>query len=455
VARVSPHSVRIRAWLVPVVVAIAPVMFVAASDYSDRRVGQAMRTRVQYVADAIQDGERDVDGLARAQSVWVRVVAGGAVREADHAWSPGLPEAIFFGDDGASTLRAWDAGQPPIADRVGGIDEAASECHKVDEGRLLVCSAILPSPAGTIVVMDGSRRAIRSFYDPRYQLGRLTIFSVLLGSGLGLWLGWRLVRPIETLRDAVLDRVERRVADPLPVGRDDEIGDLARAYNTLLTTLEDRRRANESFAADLVHELKNPIAAIRTATDLLPGASEAERRARIEAILGDATGRMEILVRQFLELARAEAGLPHDAREPVDLRALVDGIVSMLEGVHVEVGGAGRVHAAPERVEAAIRNIITNATGFANAAAPRVHVQIDGGRIVVTDNGPGFAPEDLPRVFDRYFSRRGVGGTGLGLPLARAIVEAHGGTILAENLPDGGARVTVWLPEGAIHTPST
>lgn len=448
-ARLSGRSLRLRAQLVTIAVAVAPVLFVAASDLSDREVGSAMLARVQHVANAVAEGERDIDGLARAQGVWVRVVhPDGSVDEHDHAYVQGVADALFFGEDGAASLRQWDASQPGPAAQFGAlaVGGTTSGCERVDKGRLLVCTAAVRTDTALLVVQDSSRRAIRAFYDPRYQLGRLTLFAAAVGIGMGAWLGWRLVRPVESLRNQVLARVGRADASPVELARDDEIGDLARAFNQLLATLDDRRRANETFAADLVHELKNPIAAVRTAADLMAGSADEVRRARIETILRDASGRLDRLVSAFLELARAEAGLAADAREEVDLRELAEGIASQWD--EVEVVGAGRALVVPERMETALRNLVENAVAFARLGPePHVTVRIDGGTLVVEDNGPGIPPEDLPRVFERFFTRRRQGGTGLGLPLARAIVEAHGGRISAANRPEGGARLVIELPD--------
>lgn len=438
-ARLSARSLRLRALAVTLTAAVAPVLFVAASDYSDRQVGSELSARVEHAAAAMAAGERDVEGLARAQAVWIRIL-GDSPREYDGAPPPGTPEA-----HGLRALRAWDADEPPPADRALVRAAAAaprSRCDTVDGGRLLVCEAVVRTPEGPVLVMDGSRRAVRSFYDPRYELGRLTFFAVFLGLAVGAWLGWRMVKPIEAQLAEVLRRVDEGSAEPIPIDRDDEFGDLARAYNRLLARLEERRKANEAFAADLVHELKNPIAAVRTAAEILPGAADPERRERIDVILRDATRRMELLVRQFLELARAEAGLPQDPREKVDLRALIDAIVEPMEGASFTVSGSGWVRAAPERLEAALRNVLENAAAFGR----RVEVRVDGGDVEIDDDGPGFSPEDLPRVFDRYFTRRRDGGTGLGLPLARAIIEAHGGKIVAANRPEGGGRLRIHIP---------
>ena len=266
-----------------------------------------------------------------------------------------------------------------------------------------------------------------------------------------------MVGPIENLRDQVVERAEGRArGTPVRLDRNDELGDLARAFNELLDTLEQRNRSNAAFAADLAHELKNPVAAVRAAAEALDSDRpvEGSRKERLQRVLADASRRMTTVVDRFLELARAEAGLHGAERERVDLDELVAALVAPLrgdprfEGVQFEVSGqAGAVDGVPERLETALRNLLHNAGEY---AAPegwvRVTLQVSEvgeARVAVRDSGPGIPADDLPRVFDRYFTTRD-GGTGLGLALTKAIVEAHGGHIGAAS--PGGAEFVVTLP---------
>jgi signal transduction histidine kinase len=280
----------------------------------------------------------------------------------------------------------------------------------------------------------------------------------VLALGLWVWMGRQMVRPVESLRDELLARA--RAAAPradLAVERRDEIGDLAAAFNVLMTALGDRGKANTAFVADLAHELKNPVASARVCAERL--ASDApldeERRKRLGDALGASTARLDLLVTQFLELSRAEGGLPGESRAAIDLAGLTRGLGrTMADGhavaicVDVPEGETFEVHGVASRIESVLRNVIDNALSFARERV-QVELRRDGDAVVVvvSDDGPGIAPADLPRVFDRFFTTRGDSrGTGLGLALARAVVEAHGGTMHAESLPSGGARFVVRLP---------
>jgi signal transduction histidine kinase len=459
------RSLRVRVSALVAVVALAPLLFVWISDLSDREAGSLMRRRVDGAAAIVATRPAAAAEIAAQKSVRVRVLSPqGVLADHDHEGPRGIVSgfgAVFFGPDGAPSLREWDDAEPPAPTRA--LVTAAREgtpqslCHAVDEGRLLVCEAAVrvQGSADVVLVQESSRRAIRALYDLRYQLAKLVLFSLATGLALAWWLGWRLVRPVETLRDQVQQRTRDGSTARVVLARDDEIGDLAVAFNGLLGALEDRRRENEQFATDLAHELKNPIAAVQTASELLRGPMDAARAARIERILADAGGRLDQLVGQFLELARAEGGLVAVEREEIELgalaRALVERIAPRAEGVEFEVTGEGRVTAAAERLETAVRNLLENAVAFARESpSPRVVVEVrrEGAEVHlgVADNGPGIATEDLPRVFERFFSRRRHGGTGLGLPLARAIAEAHGGRLTASNRPEGGARLELSLP---------
>ncbi len=465
--RIRLRSLRVRAPLVVALVVIAMPLFAWLSHFSDSTVGWRMLQRVERTAQRVAEGG-DPQDLARRQSLWVRVLsADGDVQvDADHDPPVGImrwSSDLFFGPDGAPTLADWDAGQPRVDQRalaeLARRDGHASGCLHAADGALLICTAAVVAPDGRMAwVQESSRRAIRGLYDVRYQLVKLTLQVLVMGIVLGLWLGWRMVRPVEILRRQVLDRTRQRSTEPVVLDRDDELGDLATSFNELLAALEARRRANEDFAADMVHELKNPVAAVRVAAEALGRGEVDEQRAqRLAAILDDASQRLDGMVSQFLDLARAEAGLRGEEREAVDLDALVAGVVEAAalrhEDVVFEVEAGGQravVTAVPGRLETAVRNLLDNAAAFAREgeAPGRVQVQlgVEQGRacVEVRDTGPGIAQADLDRVFERYFTRR-HGGTGLGLSMSLAIAQAHGGSLVA--LPsDRGARLRLCLP---------
>jgi two-component system sensor histidine kinase ChvG len=368
-----------------------------------------------------------------------------------------------------STL--FRSGAPPPA-----TTEVDTGCRTSPAYKLLVCHAARGVASGdgieAIYVQESSRRAVRALYDLRYQLLRLSLIMLPFALGFSWWMGRRMVHPIEWLRERVLEKARsanpRADLDPPP---GDEVADLATAFNGLLGSLDERRRANEAFIADLVHEFKNPVAAIRTCAETLDsGGVDEKRAARLSKILADSSTRLDALVSQFLELARAEAGMPNELRAHVDLAALARGITKAIEQSHPEVRftvdaeGPCAVVGVEPRLDSVVRNLVDNAASFAgDGGEVRVSVRPDADdarRVVleVCDSGPGIAEKDLPHMFERFFTTRAVAGggaepsarkqkgTGLGLALVKAVAEAHGGQVSARSSAGAGTTFRVVLP---------
>jgi two-component system sensor histidine kinase ChvG len=481
--------------------------------------------------------EARLEEVAAHHTVRIRVIrSDGTVRfDVDHDQGTDLVHQVgtlFFGPDGAPTLREFDetlgplqrrpeitrvtawhdesgiAPPPPLLPEGTAHDYGFGVKRKnhdpgaaapvstlfrtspppapatdVDTGcrtspafKLLVCHAARGVAVGdgveAIYVQESSRRAVRALYDLRYQLLRLSLIMLPFALGFSWWMGRRMVHPIEWLRERVLEKA--RVANPradLDPPPGDEVADLADAFNGLLGSLDERRRANEAFIADLVHEFKNPVAAIRTCAETLDGGGVDEKRAaRLSKILADSSTRLDALVSQFLELARAEAGMPNELRAPVDLAALARGVTHAIEPGHpevrfaVEADAAAMVVGVETRLDSVVRNLVDNAASFAGEGGEvRVRVKLDpddATRVVleVCDTGPGIPEKDLPRMFERFFTTRAVAGggaepsarkqkgTGLGLALVKAVAEAHGGQVSARSSAGTGTTFRVVLP---------
>ncbi len=468
--RADPRSLRYRALVVVVAVVVLPVVWVwVAGMYESGSQGNLRTTLYEaatLAADTLDAGG-DLDAIADRYRVWIRVLDadGRHAGTWDHAvpmnWLEPMADP-FYGPDGMPNMADSDADLPPLLEREevkAATEEPAAKCRVVERELLLVCSAAQRTRSGHLVyVQRGSPRVVRSLYEERFQLAALSLVVLVVGILLALWLGWRMVGPIENLRDQVVARTRGPVStEPVVLSRSDELGELAQAFNELLRALEARNQSNAAFAADLAHELKNPVAAVRGAAEAMAGDRpvDGRRKERLQRVLIDSSARMELVVNQFLDLARAEAGLPDNEREPVALRTLALAMAEPLshdarfEAVTFAVhGDEVSVDAVPERLETALRNVLLNAATFAGSGGNvtvTVRVEAGGVELLVDDTGPGVSEHDLPRLFDRYFTTRD-GGTGLGLPLTKAIIEAHGGRIEARNLPQRGARFAVWLP---------
>jgi signal transduction histidine kinase len=272
------------------------------------------------------------------------------------------------------------------------------------------------------------------------------------------WLVGRTLRPVEAMRKDVADitarRLDRRVPEP---ASGDEVARLARTMNAMLDRIESGMRRQQQFVADASHELRSPLARIRTEleADLAhPGSSDAAATAR--SVLEEAA-HLERLVADLLVLARLDD--PSTAvlrREPVDLDDIVlretRGLAS--SSSTVDLGGVTAAQVTGDAVELSrvVRNLVENAKRHARSRVSVSLREADGhARLVVADDGPGIAPDDRERIFERFTRVDDAraptdGGTGLGLAIAREIVERHGGAIHVDSGDEPGARFVVELP---------
>lgn len=324
--------------------------------------------------------------------------------------------------------------------------------------------------ATLVVFLAATFPLLMIFYSDAEDRPFRTTVAVLGGAlFMALWLGWRMGLPLARLKQQALDRAARLAPDDAPhpthalvLDREDEFGDLAGAFNTLLAALEHQKRGQEAFVADLVHELKNPVAAVRSAAEALQRTEvDADRAARLARILETSSSRLDHVVTRFLELARAQAGLPGAERQTVDVGALARGIADSTAAdprfSDVTFTVAGPQHAAipgvASAIESALRNLVENAASFAPLGDGEAQVWIDieakplAVELRVRDSGPGITTDDLPHVFDRYFTKRKTGlGTGLGLALVKAVAEGHGGTASVRSTLGDGATFSLSFP---------
>jgi len=272
------------------------------------------------------------------------------------------------------------------------------------------------------------------------------------------WMVGRALRPVDAIRQEVDDisagRLDRRVPEP---PNDDEIGRLARGMNRMLDRLESFSDRQRRFVADASHELQSPLAsslALLEVAQAHPDATDWSDTA--DELVAD-NRRMARLVQNLLFLARADDDTLGGTRVPIDLDDVVLAEIARLAPrAAIELDGSAvqpmEVRGDPDQLARAARNLLENAARY---AATRVRVELHGcegsAELVVSDDGPGIAPPDRERVFERFTrlddSRsRATGGVGLGLAITREIVQSHGGTIVAEEGPGAGCRFLVRLP---------
>lgn len=414
--------------------------------------------------------ESALEGVARRHRVRIRVVTFDGLSDEDYDYDSGhdfseraggvvLRPNYYQHPEPSTDLRGDIVARPEVVEaRANG---EAQGCEDVVETGGIVCFAARKLRGdGVLHVQDSADRPLPLLYALRFQLGRLTLLVLPLAMLLAFLVGRRLAGPLAALRDQVLAKVrEPRPRADLQAPATSETDELAQAFNTLLQRLEERRHENESFVADLVHEFKNPVATIRacgeslTAKELTP-----ERAERLARLLLESSTRLDALVSQFLELARAEAGMQNVAWEQVDLAALAKARIEHARvderwaplTLEFDAATPAPVRGVPERLETLLDNLLANAASFAREhgtvrAAVIVHAaEVE---LSVSDDGAGIAEQDLPHVFERFFTtRRHDKGTGLGLALVRAIAEAHGGRVAVTSQLGEGATFRAFFP---------
>jgi len=309
----------------------------------------------------------------------------------------------------------------------------------------------------------------------RAALVPLIIVAVLVAIITSTLLTLGIARPMRKLALAS-DRVRTGAAERLNLGplhdRKDEIGDLARAMEAMTASLNDRIQGNERFAADVAHELKNPLTSIRSAVETSQAVQDPAVREKMREVIARDVVRLDRLISDISNLSRLEAEIVREKLVRVDLARILEDIVSIYrdtsrEGearvtLAVETAGRFDVMGREGPLGQVIRNLVENARSFSppggevRVALSRVTSPRGPSlRITVEDQGPGVPPDKLEKIFERFYSDRPQGAkfgnnSGLGLSIVRQIVETHRGKVWAENrMTDGkasGARFLVDLP---------
>lgn len=315
--------------------------------------------------------------------------------------------------------------------------------------------------------------AVRS---ARTTLVTFFVFSLLMSITLSMFLARTIVVPLRVLSRAAM-RVrlgrDRQVEVPRLPQRRDEIGLLARAVSDMSVALRQRIDAVDHFAADVAHEIKNPLASLRSAVESLGKVEDPELRRQLNEIASHDVRRIDRLITEIADASRIDAEMTRTAFEPVELSALVANIVGSRKNragdqqVHISLAGQGgpaQVMGVPARLERVVENLLDNAVSFSPPGGEiGIAMRDDGERVTLTvcDQGPGIPEEAREKVFERFHSVRpdaeAFGDhSGLGLAIARTIAEAHDGTLTAHQRPDGksGACLMLDLPCAAARKQS-
>jgi two-component system, OmpR family, sensor kinase len=312
---------------------------------------------------------------------------------------------------------------------------------------------------GTLRVADPLTSVDQALASLRNRFIAVGLGALLLSVAIAIWLANVISRPLRRMA-AVASAVDSGdLAHRIDYEGDDEVGVLAEAFNHMLDRLEAGFRLQRDFVSDASHELRSPLTVLRGRIEQLPDHAGDRQAVESEANeLMREVRRMERLSDDMLTLAKAErGGLVQRRRVPVD--DFVEDLrrdLPLLGSRHYSVESSlhGDLEADPDRLAQVVRNLVTNAVRHTTADG---HIDIaiasENGSAVfaVSDDGTGIKPDQLGRIFDRFHRTdegrsRAEGGSGLGLAIARAIVEAHGGTITVESPPGEGATFRFSIP---------
>ena len=384
--------------------------------------------------------DRTVDTIVSAKPVTDYVEPEGQTAD---AW----PELVRAREEGVSqvTLYDWRDGTPVIT-----------------------AAAPVALEGATLLTIRNAVDITATVRAARTTLVTAVLLVLFASAMLSLYLARTIVVPLRQLSNAavkVRQGREREVEVPRLPERGDEIGVLARAVSDMTGALRHRIDAVDSFAADVAHEIKNPLASLRSAIESLPKVKDAETRRELEQIATHDVRRIDRLVTEISDASRIDSEMSRATLEPIDMADLIRSIIGSREhraenkGVQIELktkGFAAKVLGVGARLERVIENLLDNAVSFSPAEAPiEVTVDNDGNcvTVIVCDSGPGIPENAREKVFHRFHSLRPEqedfgNHSGLGLAIARAIAEAHDGSLVAEARPDGaqGACLRLRLP---------
>nr|WP_284341469.1 sensor histidine kinase [Devosia nitrariae] len=381
------------------------------------------------------------------------------------SWMPG-DNFPLYQEYGADEGRRY----PEVSSALSG---APADFVRVDsQGQLVVSVAVpiqrLRAIVGVLLLSTAPGEIDAVVDQERWSILRIALIATVVQIGLSLLLAGTIAGPVRRLSEAA-ERVQTagnaRAEIPDMTERPDEIGHLSGALRSMTDGLYNRIEAIERFAADVAHELKNPLTSLRSAVETLPRARRDEDRDRLNAIIQHDVRRLDRLISDISNASRLDAELARESSERVDVEKLAEAMVAIQKdlaaGRSVDVVMDKRHGRAPavvnghdSRLAQVFANLIDNAVSFSPPdGTVRVTVTTDTETVTISvaDQGPGIKG-DVGRIFQRFYTDRPDGETfgdhsGLGLSISRQIVEAHKGTIRAQNRKDrSGAVFTVTLP---------
>lgn len=325
----------------------------------------------------------------------------------------------------------------------------------------------------TLLTSYNAREITRTIRDERFTLSMIILITTMLTILLSLYLARTIASPLRLLARAAqrvrLGRAREVVVPRLPE-RKDEIGMLARALSDMTSALRDKIDATEAFAADVSHEIKNPLASLRSAIEGMGNIKDEDLRRQLLKVAEDDVIRLDRLITDISEASRVDAQLTRTTFEPIDMGDMIDNLLIMRESTGMDKGrdiafarpqtGIAIVMGEGTRLERVLTNLLDNAISFSpenglvQISATKNHNVIE---ITIADEGPGVPESEREMIFKRFHSMRpeqeGFGKhSGLGLAIARTIIAAHDGEIYVQSREDGknGACFKIKLPAAQL-----
>ena len=439
-----------------------------------RKLGQDSGTRLRLYNAS---GAKVMDSWAGARPTY-------ELRDPDQEpWTKDIARLLDNGLDAIVGARRPPRLVPPAADRLQSWPEALTSLRsgtstqmvrRAPDGSAYVSAATpVALEGGSVLLLTVNARDIRRIVrDERMTLAIILLTTIILSVLLSLFLARTIARPLRRLATAAhrvrLGRA-REVDVPLLPARRDEIGLLARALHDMTQSLRYRIDATEAFAADVTHELKNPLASLRSAVDSLGRVDDRDLQRQLIDVVRHDVVRLDRLIVDIAEVSRLDAELTRARFEAVDLGAMIESLLPLWEeralgrGVRLAFArpraGTAVIMGEESRLARVFDNVVDNAVSFSPAGSL---VEIAAASIAsdvivsVEDEGPGVPLAAREAIFNRFHSIRPEGEafgrhSGLGLAIARAIVEGHDGRITAESRHDGrtGARFVICFPGAA------
>ncbi|HVQ08321.1 MAG TPA: ATP-binding protein [Allosphingosinicella sp.] len=472
------------------------------SRLTQARVDQAQSEAVMiaHMLAALPAGQREpiLIRLGRDSGTRLRLYAPGGARVAD-SWHNATPtytlrdpsiqpwyrDVALWLDNGFDTIVGAPPPPefvPPVRDVLSAWPEAqqtlrtgapAPMLRRAPDGTPYIAAAqrIEGADRQVLLLTVNARDVRRVVRAERYSLFLILVGTLIVSILLSRFLARTIAKPLRKLAHAahqVRRGSAREVDVPTLPARTDEIGQLARALHEMTQSLRQRIDATDAFAADVTHELKNPLASLRSAVDTLERVDDPALRRQMLDVVRQDVGRLDRLVVDIAEASRLDAELSRARFEPIDVGRTIETMVPVWEERGAKrIGGRAEIAFARPRVGTAVMmgdesrlarlidNLVDNAISF---SPPGGLVQVGAVRlgdevvISVQDEGPGVPGDAREAIFNRFHSIRPEEDfgrhSGLGLAIARAIVEGHGGRIEIEDRHDGrtGARFVVRFP---------